>query len=256
MNPPQLAGLTVHETIGGEPEYRQKMLRFYADFFPEYAYYLPYMAYRMEQTIASDPGFIERWWLVEVGDEPVALRLFKYSFKRDCALVLGTAVKQGYRRYAVDSYERLSNYLIDQSIEQVKADALAAGRPIPTGIVSEFQLPEATMSAEEYRYHQHIIDRYREIGCIPLPVDYYEPPHIVGREQYLAPGAYETLPYNHMLLSILPIAGGGFDLNNRAMVTNCALVFLQDHYGLPEDHWVVRRALDSIDRHYGDVGHD
>src|SRR3954469_16365958 len=59
-------GLSVHETMGGDQNRRDAMLQLYAEIFPEYAYYLPYMAYKMEQSIDSDPAFIERWWLIEV----------------------------------------------------------------------------------------------------------------------------------------------------------------------------------------------
>jgi hypothetical protein len=251
-----VAELTVHETIGGEPEYQQKMLELYEQFFPEYAYYLPYMAYRMSVGIDADPGFIERWWLVEIDGELAGLRLFKYSARRNCGLVLGTAIKPKFRRHSVDGHDRLSNYLIDKSTTQIIADARAAGRPVPLGVVSEFQLPDASMTAEEAAYHQHIIDRYREIGCVQLPVDYYEPPHIAGRESYLQGVALAEMPYNHMMLSILPIEGGGFDIHNRQTTTDFALAFLTDHYKLPEDHWVVRRALESIDRYYGNADHD
>ena len=252
---PHVSGLTVHETIGGDPIFQQRLLDLYAEFFPEYSYYLPYMAYRMSLDIDSDSGFIERWWLVEVDEQPVALRLFKYSLRRNCALVLGTAVRPEFRRYLVDSYDRLSNYLIDLSTEQINADARAAGRRPPIGVVSEFQLPDDSMSAEEYAYHQHIINRYKEIGCIQLPVDYYEPPHIVNRERYLTVSPSE-LHYNHMMLSILPIQGGGFDIRNRETTTDFALAFLTDHYKLPENHWVVRNAFESIERYYGNAADD
>ena len=256
MDLPQVAGLTFHETIGGEPEYRQKMLKSYSDFFPEYDYYLPYMAYRMEQTIYSDPGFVERWWLIEVDDEPVALRLFKYSARRNCALVLGMAVKPEFRKYAVAGYNRLSEYVVDLSADQIRADAKAADRPVPAGFSSEFQHPEPTMTVEEARFHQHIIDRYREIGYIGLPVDYFEPPHIVGRESFIQDAAYADLPFHHMLLSVLPIEGGRIDLEDKQMIADFALAYLTDHYKLPEDHWAVRRALDSIESHYRNAGHD
>lgn len=251
-----IAGLSVHETIGGEPGYRQKMLELYPHFFPEYSYYLPYMAYRMEQSIDSDPGFVERWWLVEVEGVPAALRLFKYSPGRNCALVLGMAVKPEFRKVAVEGYDRLSEFIVDLSADQIRADAEDAGRPVPAGFSSEFQFPEPTMPEEEQRFHQHIIDRYREIGYIGLPVEYYEPPHIIGRENFILDAAYTDLPYHRMLLSILPIAGGHIDLEDRQMITDFTLAYLTDHYRLPEDHWAVRRALDSIESHYRKLGHD
>jgi len=249
-------GLAIYETNGGNAAHREKMLALYAEFFPEYSYYLPYMAYRMELPIDADPHFVERWWLVEVDNQPVALRLFKYSPQRNCALVLGTAVKPEFRKFAADGYARLATFIINHSAKQVKADAQAAHRPIPAGLVSEVQLPDDTMSTSEAESHQHIIDRYRELGYIELPVDYYEPPHIMGRESFLQDITYDQLPFHHMVLSIFPIEGGKFDIQNRQMITDFTLAYLTNHYRLPDDHWTVRGALESIERHYGNSSND
>ncbi len=254
--PLKTQGLTIYETNGGDPVYRKKMLDLYAETFPEYAYYLPYMDYRMSLPVDADPLFIERWWLIEIDEEPVALRLFKYSPSRRCALVLGTAIKPQFRKHPVPGYPRLLPYLIDLSIEQIETDAISLGQPLPAGFVSEFQLPEPGMSREEASYHQHIIERYRELGCVDLPVDYFEPPYIVGRERFVSNVAPDALSFNHMMFSILPLQRGDFDIHDRKQITDFALAFLVDHYRLSEDHWAVRRALESIERYYGNSTHD
>jgi hypothetical protein len=256
MIPLNAQGIAIHETNCGDPIYRQKMLDFYPEFFPEYAYYLPYMAYRMGLPVDSDPLFIERWWLIEVEGQLAGLRLFKYSPSRNCALVLGTAIKPEFRKFPVRGYDRLSSYIVSVSAQQILADAEAADRPPPAGLISEVQLPEERMSDEEAQYHQHIADRYHEMGYTDLPVEYYEPPHITGKENFLQGIGYEELPFNHMMLSIRPVKGGEFDIHNRQMITDFTLAYLTDHYKLPQDHWVVHRALESIEQHYGNSIHD
>jgi hypothetical protein len=248
MIPVNAEGIRVYETNGGDPIYRQKLLDFYPELFPEYGYYLPYMEYRMTLPVDSDPLFIERWWLIEVEGQVAGLRLFKYSPSRNCALVLGTSIKSEFRKYPVAGYDRLSSYIVSLTAEQIMVDARAARRPIPVGLVSEVQLPEPHMTAEEAAYHIHIADRYHDMGYVDLPVEYYEPPHIVGKESYLQGVALEDLPYNHMVLSVRPIEGGGFDPHDQQMMTDCTLAYLTDHYKLPSDHWIVTRALESIER--------
>jgi hypothetical protein len=248
MIPVTAQGIKVYETNGGELSHRQKLLDFYPELFPEYGYYLPYMAYRMTLPVDADPLFVERWWLIEVEGQVAGLRLIKYSPGRNCALVLGTAIKPEFRKYPVPGYDRLSSYIVSLSAEQILADARAAHRPIPFGLVSEVQLPAPHMTAEEAAYHIHIADRYHDMGYIDLPVEYYEPPHIVGKEHYIQGIAYEDLPYNHMVLSVRPIEGGGFDPRSPQMMVDATLAYLTDHYKLPADHWIVTRALESIER--------
>jgi hypothetical protein len=51
-----------------------------------------------------------------------------------------------------------------------------------------------------------------------------------------------------MVLSVRPIEGGGFDPRDPQMMADATLAYLTDHYKLPVDHWIVTRALKSIER--------
>ncbi len=246
MIPLDVPGLAIYETIGGEPSRREAMLRLYAEIFPEYAYYLPYMAYKMEQSIDSDPAFIERWWLIDIEGQNAGLNYIKYAPERDCGFLLSIGILPQFRNFRVGKYPRLLDFIVDISNEQLMADAASLSRPVPMGMVAEFQRPEANMTQHEQGWHQHVIDRFSGLGYLDLGIDYREPPHISGHEQYLENVDPASLVYHRMLLSILPLAGGHFEIGNPRMVRDCALAVLVDHYKLSETHWAVQTALNSI----------
>ncbi len=243
--------IAIYETIGHNADRHERMLDLYAELFPYYAYYLPYMRHRMQLPIDADPNFTERWWLIEVDGNPAGVRLFKYSPGRDCGLSLGIAIKPEYRHLSSKGYARLAEQLLADSQEHLRADARAAGKPTPIGMVTELQVPETTADAAIKRGRARLIERYHEYGYIDLPVEYYEPPFIQGKEEVLVdPAAIADRDFLRLKLGIFPCPGGQFDLNDADMVSSLTCAFLVDHYGLPEDHWVVRRALESIRQHY------
>jgi hypothetical protein len=247
MNHLNVPGLSIYETMGGDLVRREAMLSLYAEIFPEYAYYLPYMAYKMEQAIDSDPAFIERWWLIEVEGRNAGLNYIKYAPERNCGFLLSIGILPEYRNFRVGKYARLLDFIVDISNDQLKADAAMLGRPIPMGMVAEFQRPEPTMSVQQQNWHHHIIERFSRLGYIDLGIDYREPPHIVGHEKYLQDVDPASLTYHRMLLSILPLEGGQFEIGNPQMTRECAFAVLVDHYKLPETHWAVQAALNSIE---------
>jgi hypothetical protein len=246
MIPLGVPGLSIHETMGGDPTRRETMLRLYAEIFPEYAYYLPYMAYKMEHPIDSDPAFIERWWLIEIEGQSAGLNYIKYAPERNCGFLLSIGFLPQYRKFRVGKYPRLLDFIVDISNEQLKADAAMLGRPIPMGMVAEFQRPEPFMEKADQDWYHHVINRFSSLGYSDLGIDYYEPPYVFGHEEYLQIDPAE-LTSHRMLLSILPLSGGQFEPGNPHMIRECALAVLADHYKLPETHWVVQAALNSIE---------
>ncbi|MEO8396656.1 MAG: hypothetical protein ABI700_26930, partial [Chloroflexota bacterium] len=159
-----IPGLSIYETIGADLPRREAMLQIYDELFPEYAYYLPYMAYKMEQSIDSDPAFIERWWLIEIEGKSAGLNYIKYSPERNCGFALSTGILSAYRKFGVGKYTRLSEFIVDISNQQIIADAAELGRPVPTGMVAEFQRPDLDMGKEDQDWYQHVIDRYNGYG--------------------------------------------------------------------------------------------
>ena len=94
------------------------MLQLYPEIFPEYAYYLPYMAYKMEQSIASDPAFIERWWLIEIEGQSAGLNYIKYAPERNCGFLLSIGFLPQYRKFKMGKYSRLLDFIVDGAMSR------------------------------------------------------------------------------------------------------------------------------------------
>jgi len=240
----------VYEVIGGSARQLKALIELYKEFFPQYPQYLPRIRYKAQLPADADPRFVEHWWLVEIDGQPAGFRMFKYALERNCGLSLGLAIRPSYRRLRSGRYRRLAELLLMSSLEQLKADAQVAGRPIPAGMVTELQLPETTTDEALQRGRARLIARYREYGFVELPVEYYEPPFIQGGAGFEDLAELEKKEFLRLLLGIFPIEGGPFDPSDPAMVTDLVLAFLVDHYGLPGGHWAVRRTLDSMRQHY------
>ncbi len=232
------------------------MLQLYAELFPEYAYYLPYMAYKMTQCIDSDPVCIERWWLIDVEGQHAALNYIKYAPERGFGFLLSIGILPQFRHFPVAPYARLSEWIIAASVAQITADAAALGKPTPRGIVAEVQRPEPDMTPAEQEAHRHSIARFRELGFLDSGIDYHEPPYVFGHEHYLNDMDRSQLTYHRMLLAILPLEAGQFDFHDAGALQDCALSVLVDHYKLPLDHWAVQAALTSIESRSGIQHHD
>src|SRR3954454_8355084 len=111
------------------------------------------MVYKMEQSIDSDPAFIERWWLIEVEGRSAGLSYIKYAPERNCGFLLSIGIFPAYRKFSVGRYSRLLDFIVDISNEQLKADAAALGRPTPMGMVAEFQRPEPYMDKADQAWY-------------------------------------------------------------------------------------------------------
>lgn len=237
--------LTVSETIGGSETHRQTMLALYADIFPGYAYYLPYMDYKMRQRIDHDPAFLERWWLVEIEGDPAALAYFKYSPRYDLSFNLSVGVHPRYRRFSVAGHDRLFAFIQQAMEEQTYADAAAFNRPLPDGMVAENQKPEPGMTVDEQQWHLHVIERFHEMGYLEMPVIYQEPPYIIGTESFFNDIDLAGVGFHDMMLTIKPTKS--LSPNDPDLMRRSALMILVDHYKLPLDHWAVQAALQSIE---------
>lgn len=234
------------DVIGGDQIDLEKYLQLYEEFFPYYDYYVPYMRDRGQRAADADPRFIEHWWLLEVNGKPAAIREFKYVPRRNCGVALIIAIASEYRRITVDGYSSLAHFIVHSSLQQLKIDAARLGHPLPIGMVSELQLPETADSEEVRQFRRRLIAAWRRFGFQQLPVDYLEPPFVQGTEHYLVESIIDNREFLPLMLGIIPIAGGGFIRGNREMIADLTRAVLVDSYGLPEDHWVVQRALSSI----------
>jgi len=235
--PINIPGLAIYECNGGDPAHRKTLLEMYAQWFPQYAYYLPYMEYRTSQPVGYDPRFIERWWYVERDGNPAGFRFSKYLKARNISVGMGSAIVKEYREFEFGPYHRLSDLLFHLTNDQLCADATASGRPTPDGFVVEIESPQLVNGYKRYGY-----------TILELPVDYLEPPFIYEFTRFIEPDVLAKLQFEPMHLVIFPVGGKHLDPNDTALLTNITLGLLIDHYGLSEDHWAVQRALASINQ--------
>jgi hypothetical protein len=227
-------GLTIREVLGGSPRDLDDMITVHLELFPQFESYVPYMHERAKQPPDAEPGFVEHWWLARIDDEPAGVRYFKYVPRRNCGLSLGIAIRKKFRRLTFgEHYGRFSKLLTLASLEQLRADALAAGDPIPIGIVAEME--------------GYLHKRYAEYDFIEFSIDYNEPSSTPDASEARGETPdYDNLSFRWIQLGLFKLADTSFDPYNLEMLDNMVLAFLVDHYGLPEDHWAVQRALDSI----------
>ncbi len=224
-------GLSVHEVLGGSKRDLDDLLAVHRELFAKFSSYIPYMIERAKDPPDADPCFVEHWWLARIDGEPAGIRYFKYVPARQCGLSLGIAVLKLYRHLTFGRYGRFSKLLTLTSLEQLQADAAAAGQPVPVGIVAEVE--------------NYLLPRYDEYDFIRLPIDYNEPSSTP--EANAARGeAEDHLSFRPIQLGVFMLADTSFDPFNRQMLRQLVLAFLVDHYGLPDDHPVVCRALESI----------
>lgn len=226
--------ITISEVLGGSQRDLDDMLTIHSELSPEYAHYQPYMRTRAQHPPDANPLFIEHWWLLRFDGEAAAINITKYVPGRNCGIGLETAIRPAYRKRTFGDYSRLAEALFRTNVRQFQADAEALGRPNPVGLIGE---------AEDY-----LLDRYDSYGFIRLPIDYLEPSN---SQEALAAGEREgtsELVFHPLTLCLLKNEKSQLAPSDPAVLRDIACAFLVDHYGLPEDHANVRRALASISR--------
>jgi hypothetical protein len=227
-------GLTVHEVLGGSERDLEDMIEVHLELFAKFASYVPFMRERAQHPPEADPPFVEHWWLARIDGEAAGVRYFKYVPKRHCGLSLGIAIRKKFRPLTFgDHYGRFSKMLILASLEQVRADAEATGQPVPVGIVAEME--------------NYLHQRYAQYDFIEYLINYNEPSSTPEATEARGenPGE-EDLSFRSIQLGLFKLEDTRFDPFHVDVVDNMVLAFLVDHYGLPNDHWAVRRALESI----------
>lgn len=227
-------GLTVHEVLGGTEQDLEDLLMIHRELFPKFSSYIPFMYERAQEPPDTDPRFIEHWWLARIDGEPAGIRYFKYVPRRHCGLSLGIAILKPFRHLTFgDHYGRFSRMLTLTSLEQLEADARSMDQPVPVGIFAEVEA--------------YLLPRYDEFDFIRLPIDYQEPSSTPEASEARGDSTDETLSFRSIAVGVFKLANTQFDPFNRSVMKDMTLAFLIDHYGLPDDHPVVQRALESID---------
>jgi hypothetical protein len=225
--------LKVWSLLGsGDTPRVEAMLGLYAELFPQYAHYLPRMRRRSEFGEEHRPGHFVHYWLVEVDGQPAAIRIFRYLLGRHLGLAHALAVGPAYRGVEVGG-QRLSMFLVHACLDQIVRDAERLGNESVLGMVNEVESPQ-------------LMKHYRANGIMEVPVEYVEPvfpPELPGRTRT------EEIPlidFSPMFLGFLPNPRLGGQTFSSELITDFALAFLVDHYGLPLQHPRVQEVLASI----------
>jgi hypothetical protein len=229
----QEGDVAVYDLLGsGDDERLEKMLGLYEKLFPRYPHYVPRMRRRARFENEHRPGHVLHYWLIEADGQPAGLRTFRYVRHRRCGLAHALAIDPQFRRVEAGG-RRLSVFVIYECLAQVVRDAKESCDPPPFGMVNEVE-PERLM---EY---------YIRNGLVQLPLKYVEPifpPEAEGRSRS---EELELTTFAPMHVGFLPNPEAHVEAYTRSMISDFALAFLVDHYGLSEDHPVVLQVLDTI----------
>ena len=229
----------LHDLVGGNVARLDALLAVFAECFPQYAASAPRLAQKAQRPADAPPRFIAHQWLAEVDGQAAGMFSFKYAPGRDLGLAIYLAVRPAWRSLPTlagtsqGSGLPLSTWLIQSGLRQLTADAAAAGRPVPAGIFFEVE-PD------------RLVARYREFGFVELPVKYFEPRYAQPRTGPSEPTDAGQVAFQRTHFGFFPTGGAPDNLAGPGVVTNAVLAFMVDHYGLPETHWAVARALASI----------
>jgi hypothetical protein len=216
----------------GDAKRIESLLGLYENLFPQYRGYIPRMRRRAQFASEHRAGQVVHYWLVEVDGQSAGLRTFRYINHRNVGLAHALAIDPSFRETRVQG-KRLSVFLIYECLAQILRDAVEKGAPPPLGMVNEVEL-------------ERLMEHYTRNGLIQLPIQYLEPifpPEVEGRSR--AEELAETT-FSPMRMGFLPNPHVKIEKYTHEMIEEFALAFLVDHYGLPMEHPIVLRILESI----------
>jgi|GEM_PF-602310 len=225
-------GLQIHELAHQGGGLLPACLEVFAEQFPEYAAEPVNLdELRIAAESAPDPAalFQPHLWLITVHGQPAGMTFFLYNRRRAIGLLLFIAIRAEHRKAAPAGVARLSDWVLEHMLHQIRSDGEAAGKPA-LGLAAEVDYP-------------HLMARYEQMGMLPVPAAYAEPlagmtASMVGTE------ALEQIVFHPLLLGMFPL--GALNVLSPENMGEIVLTFLQDYYELPLDHWAVQRALDSL----------
>lgn len=226
--------VVIYELLGSGDEQRiDSMLQIYQSLFPQYQHYSQRMKRRSQYPNEHRKNNIVHYWLIEVDNQPVGLRTFRYVSHRKCGLAHALAIHPDFREVEVDN-KKLSVFLIYECLQQIIRDAIERGDEPVFGMVNEVET-------------SRLMEHYQRNGLIKLPLKYVEPifpPEVESRsrDEELA-----LIKFSPMHMGFLPNPEIKIETYTREMITDFVFAFLVDHYGLPENHPVVLEVLNSIE---------
>lgn len=224
--------LTIFEILGsGDKERIESLLALYSQLFPKYAHYVNRMQRRSSAPPDAREGHIAHYWLIEYERQPIGMATFRYIHKRNCGAGIAFGIVPETRSIRVKD-ERLSKYVISIILRQLAEDCEKLSSSDYWGLITEVEHPE-------------LMGHYKRMGMYELPIKYYEP--IFPSENGKLPrDELDLIKFIPVILGITPNPKVPFQNYDSEILCDFAAAFLIDHYGLPENHEIVRSVLESI----------
>lgn len=231
------AQVNIVELLGsGDKDSIESMLVIYRQLFPKYSHYAKRMRRRSSAPPEARPGHIAHYWLIEVDSKPVGVCTFRYIHRRKCGAGIAFGLDDSVRSVRVKDV-RLSEFVISMVMEQLAKDSQAMGESDYWGLVTEVE-------------HRELMEHYKRMGMFELPIKYIEPVFPPENGQH-SKESLEPASFEPVILGITPNPKIEFREYDSDTLADFSLAFLVDHYGLPEDHEVVRSVLESIHGYVG-----
>ena len=234
MYAPPGINLVVHDLVDRNSHYIEDYLKIYQDLFPQYVRYLPVMRRRAEVEMPQEA--IEKWhqWLLMVDNQPVGIVGFLYNRKRNVGLLMDFAIYPEARNTRIYGDIPFSKFILELSMQKLVEDAQENQNSAPICMAAEVEYPA-------------LLQKYIEYGYVKFPVEYFEPPYTPELER-VGDKIHDlkSVEFGKMNIGAFPIPGFPTDLTNPDTIRTVLFAFLEDHYQLSSDHWLVRKVIQGI----------
>lgn len=228
------ADLVIHDLVDGNSSYIDEYLKIYQELFPQYTRYLPVMRQRAEMRVSSNLN--EKWhqWFLMIENDPVGIVGFLYNRKRNVGLLMDFAIYPNARKFRAEGDLPLSKFVLNLSMQRLVEDARENGQTAPICLAAEVEYPA-------------LVRKYIEYGYVKFPIEYFEPPYTPELEKVGDKiQELKAVDYGQMYIGAFPIPGHPTELNTPAVIRTVLFAFLEDHYQLPSDHWLVQKVVHEI----------
>ena len=228
------AHLVIHDLVDGNSIYIEEYLKIYQELFPQYTRYLPVMRQRAQMRASSTLN--EKWhqWFLMMGNDPVGIVGFLYNRKRNVGLLMDFAIYSNARKFRMDGNLPFSKFVLNLSMQRLVDDARENGHMAPICLAAEVEYPA-------------LVKKYIEYGYVKFPIEYFEPPYTPELEKVGDKiQELKAVDYGQMHIGAFPIPGYPMELNTPAVIRTVLFAFLEDHYQLPPDHWLVQKVVHEI----------
>jgi hypothetical protein len=225
--------LAIHDLTEGNPEFVDEYLDVYGELLPQYVRYIPLMRQRAQKP--SDESANEKWhqWLLRVQDRPAGMIEFIYNRKRNTGLLLDFGIMPEMRYINYQKHKNLAGLVLHIAMQKLIQDSREHGHNAPLCMITEVEYPR-------------LVEKYAEYGFVEFPVEYFEPPVTPELSALSEMEIFDKIGYKKMYLGAFQIPGYEFDPGNSSIIKEALLSLLEDHYGLPVNHWLMQRMFQEI----------